>query len=167
MLQKCINKCVLFMFIFCVFLPSLLFLPPSKIPSILPPFPFLLPPSSLPSSQLLEVFNLTDLIASATAGIGNLTIDGSSLVPSDLVDSLRSSLPNVTELDFSASLLATVNSSLVEASMALKDASAQLANFTQMLNDVSGANVRIYYSIWHVVTVCIAALYCSIVCACM
>ena len=152
MLQKCLNKCVLCRFIFCVFLPSLLFLPPSKIPSVLPPFPFLLPPSSLPSSQLLDVFNLTDLIASATAGIGNLTIDGSSLIPSDLVDSLRSSLPNVTDLDFRTSLLATVNSSLVDASMALANASAQLANFTtltQMQNAVSGANVFITaYGMW-------------------
>ena len=147
-------------------LPFSFFLPLKSHLSFLP-FPPLLPPSSLPSSQLLDVFNLTDLIASATAGIGNLTIDGSSLVPSDLVDSLRSSLPNVTDLDFRASLLATVNSSLVDASMALANASVQLANFTQMLNTVSGANVRIYYSIWHVVTVCIAALYCSIVRACM
>ena len=150
-------------------LPFSSFLPLKSHLSFLP-FPPLLPPFPLPSSQLLDVFNLTDLIASATAGIGNLTIDGSSLIPSDLVDSLRSSLPNVTDLDFRASLLATVNSSLVEASMALANASAELANFTtvtQMLNAVSGANVRIYYSIWHVVTVCIAALYCSIVCACI
>ena len=134
---------------FSSFLPlksHLSFLP---FPPLLPPFPS--PPSSLPlpSSQLLDVFNLTDLIASATAGIGNLTIDGSSLIPSDLVDSLRSSLPNVTDLDFRASLLATVNSSLVNASMALKDASAQLADFTQMLNAVSGSNVFITaYGMW-------------------
>ena len=141
------------MFLFCVFLPFLLFLPPSQIPSVLPPFPFLLPPSFLPFSQLLDVFNLTDLIASATAGIGNLTIDGSSLIPSDLVDSLRSSLPNVTDLDFSASLLATVNTSLVDASMALENTSAELANFIttiQMLNAVSGANAFIItaYGMW-------------------
>ena len=127
-------------------------LPPPSSPPLFPSPPPL--SSSLPSlpflafsSQLLDIFNATDLIASATASIGNLSIDGSTLIPSDLVDSLRNSLPNVTELDFSTSLLATVNDSLTDADMDLDRVSAELANFTSnpgLAVAVSGANVFNY-----------------------
>ena len=111
----------------------------SLLPTILPYSLSLSPMPSTPcSSQLLDTFNLTGLIASATSSIGDISIDAADLIPRDQIDSIRSTLPS--ELTFGTGLIGTVNGTLMTASMNLTAASEQLAvivNVSQMANEVS------------------------------
>ena len=120
--------------------PSCLFPPSPSSPLLLPPPPLLY------YSQLLDIFNVTNIISSATGAVGNLNIDESALIPTDLVDSLSSSLPDIADLDFGTSF-ATVNTTLMNATVDLDNAAAQLAVF---INNTRGA-VSVLMSLMYLV----------------